>query len=125
MLDDYETGTRAAGWRSEVTFATGGELVLDAWSGLGRKAVARPDGSFDIGTGRGWLVVHEVLHSLGLHHSDEAGSVMAPTTRILNLPGWESARRERRSLPRPGFSPGDLETIAAMYPRAGCPAQSQ
>ena len=66
-------------------------------------------------------VVHEVLHSLGLAHSDEAGSVMSPIVRITNVLGRAPARSEQRALPRPRFSPGDLATLDAMYPRAGCP----
>ncbi len=120
-LADYEPGTQAAAWRSGVTFATGAEMARDEWSGFGRKAVRRSGGSFDVGIGRGWLVVHEVLHSLGLAHSDEAGSVMSPIVRITNVLGRAPARSERRALPRPGFSPGDLATLEAMYPRAGCP----
>ncbi|MFZ4487065.1 MAG: matrixin family metalloprotease [Candidatus Nanopelagicales bacterium] len=120
-LGDYDPGTQAAAWRSKVTFATGAEMARDEWSGLTRKAVQRSDGSFDVGIGRGWLVVHEVLHSLGLAHSDEAGSVMSPFARIANVLGRGRARREKRALPRPGFSPGDLATLAAMYPRVGCP----
>jgi hypothetical protein len=64
-LSDYEPGTQAAAWRSGVTFAIDAEMVRDDWSGFGRKAVRRSGGSFDVGIGRGWLVVHEVLHSLG------------------------------------------------------------
>ena len=67
-------------------------------------------------------MVHEVLQSPGLGHFDEPGSVMAPTGRITNVIGRAQVRRELRALPRPGFSPGDLATLAAMYPRAGCPA---
>jgi hypothetical protein len=104
-----------------VTFAIDAEMARDKWSGFGRKAVRRSGGSFDIGIGRGWLVVHEVLHSLGLAHSDEAGSVMSPIVRITNVLGRAPARSEQRALPRPGFSPGDLATLDAMYPRAGCP----
>ena len=120
-LADYEPGTQAAAWRSGVTFATGAEMARDEWSGFGRKAVRRSGGSFDVGIGRGWLVVHEVLHSLGLAHSDEAGSVMSPIVRITNVLGRAPARSEQRALPRPGFSPGDLATLDAMHPRAGCP----
>jgi hypothetical protein len=105
-----------------VTFATDAPMARDEWSGFRRKAVRQADGSFDVGIGRGWLVVHEVLHSLGLGHSDEAGSVMSPVARITNVLGRAAARREQRALPRPGFAPGDLATLDAMYPRAGCPA---
>ncbi len=122
-LGDYEPGTQAAAWRSGVTFATGAEMARDEWSGFTRKAVRRSGGSFDVGIGRGWIVVHEVLHSLGLGHSDEPGSVMSPVTRITNVLGRKPALREKRALPRPGFSPGDLATLAAMYPQVGCPFQ--
>ena len=121
-LADHEPGTQAAAWRSQVTFAIDAEMARDEWSGFGRKAVRRTGGSFDVGIGRGWMVVHEVLHSLGLGHSDEEGSVMSPVARITNVLGRTAARREQRALPRPGFSPGDLATLEAMYPRAGCPA---
>ncbi len=123
-LADYPADTQAAAWRSGVTFAVGGEMGLDRWAGFGRKAVPRADGSFDVGIGRGWLVVHEVMHSLGLAHSDEPGSVMAPTVTITNVLGAADRRRELRALPRPGFSPGDLANLAAMYPRSGCPRDS-
>ena len=121
-LSDHEPGTQAAAWRSGVWFGIDAEMARDVWSGFGRKAVRRTGGSFDVGIGRGWLVVHEVLHSLGLGHSDEAGSVMAPVARITNVLGRAAARGEQRALPRPGFSPGDLANLAAMYPREECPA---
>ena len=123
-LADYPADTQAAAWRSGVTFAVGGEMGLDRWAGFGRKAVRRADRSFDVGIGRGWLVVHEVMHSLGFAHSDEAGSVMAPMADITNVLGAADRRRELRALRRPGFSPGDLANLAAMYPRSGCPRDS-
>jgi hypothetical protein len=123
-LAGYPADTQAAAWRSGVTFAVGGEMGLDRWAGFGRKAVRRADRSFDVGIGRGWLVVHEVMHSLGFAHSDEAGSVMAPMADITNVLGAADRRRELRALRRPGFSPGDLANLAAMYPRSGCPRDS-
>ncbi|MSW43372.1 MAG: matrixin family metalloprotease [Actinobacteria bacterium] len=122
-LADHEPGTQAVGWRSGVTFATGAEMAGDEWSGFGRKAVRRSGGSFDVGIGRGWIVVHEVMHSLGLPHSDEPGSVMSPVAEITNVLGRARARGEQQSLPRPGFSEGDLAALESMYPRAGCPTQ--
>ena len=121
-LSDYPEDTQAIGWASGVTFAIGAEMTADVWSGFGRKSVRRQYGSFDVGVGRGWLVVHEILHSLGLGHSDEPGSVMAPTAKITNVLGRRELRREMRSVPAPGFSPGDIANLSAMYPRAGCPA---
>ena len=110
--------------RSGVSFGIDAEMARDVWSGFGCKAVRRGGGSFDGGIGQGWLVVHEVLHSLGLGHSEEAGSVMSPVARITNVLGRAAARREQQALPRPGFSSGDLATLEAIYPRAGCPAGS-
>lgn len=54
--------------------------------------------------GRGWLVIHEVMHTLGFAHVDNSRAVMAPINR-----GQHS------------FSKGDLEGLRAMYPRT-CPA---
>ena len=102
-LADYPPGTQATAWRS----------------GFDRRAVRRTDGSYDIGTDRGWLIVHEVLHSLGLGHSDEPGSIMAPTVSMTNVFGRAERRKELRAQPRPGFSPGDLANIATMYPQDG------
>ena len=121
-LADHEPGTQAAAWWAGVSFGIDAQMARDVWSGFGRKAVRLADGSFDVGVGRGWMVVHEVLHSLGLGHSDEPGSVMSPVARITNVIGRAQVRRELRDLPRPGFSPGDLATLATMYPRVGCPA---
>jgi hypothetical protein len=118
-LADYAPGTQAVAWPSGVTFATAAEMGNDTWAGFDRRAVRRADGSHDIGTGRGWLIVHEVLHSLGLGHSDEPGSVMAPTLSMTNVLGRAERRLMLRAQPRPGFSPGDLANIAAMYPQDG------
>jgi hypothetical protein len=118
-LADYPPGTQATAWRSAVTFAIGAEMGRDTRAGFDRRAVRRTDGSYDIGTGRGWLIVHEVLHSLGLGHSDEPGSIMAPTLSMTNVLGRAERRNELRAQPRPGFSPGDLANIAAMYPQDG------
>jgi hypothetical protein len=124
LLAGHGPGAQAAAWWAGVSFGIDAQMARDVWSGFGRKAVRLADGSFDVGVGRGWMVVHEVLHSLGLGHSDEPGSVMSPVARITNVIGRAQVRRELRALPRPGFSPGDLATLAAMYPRAGCTTES-
>jgi hypothetical protein len=119
-LADYPPGTQATAWRSAVTFAIGAEMGRDTWAGFDRRAVHRTDGSYDIGTGRGWLIVHEVLHSLGLGHSYEPDSIMAPTVSMTNVLGRAERRKELRAQPPPRFSPGDLANITANYPKDNC-----
>jgi hypothetical protein len=54
--------------------------------------------------GRGWLVIHETMHVLGLDHVNDETQVMNPIAH--------SAR----------FGPGDLAGLRALYPKAGCAA---
>ena len=121
-LDDYPLGTQAVGWRSRITFATGAEMTRNRWAGFQRKVVGGGYGSYDVGVGRGWLIIHEIMHSLGFAHSEEAGSVMAPTASIVNTGSREAGRHEMRSARLPGFSAGDLAGFASMYPREQCVA---
>ena len=88
-------------------------MARDDWSGFGRKAVRRAGESFDVGIGRGWMVVHEVLHSIGLGQSDEEGSVMSPVTRITNVLGRDAARGEQRAT--------HVEAMAMGTDMTGCP----
>lgn len=119
-LAEYEPGTQAVAWRSGVTFALDSEVTRDRWSGFWRRAVPVGDGSQDIGIGRGWLIVHETMHSLGFAHSDERGSVMAPLVTITNVATRADARRELRAGPKTGFSPGDIAAMDELYPTGGC-----
>jgi hypothetical protein len=119
-LGEYPLGTQAVAWRSRVTFATGSEMARNRWAGFQRKVVGGGYGSYDVGVGRGWLIIHEIMHSLGFAHSDEIGSVMAPTASIVNLGSRAAGRREMRSVRVPGLSAGDLAGFASMYPRDHC-----
>jgi hypothetical protein len=121
-LDGHEPGAQAAAWRSGVTFAIGSEMTRDRWAGFKRRAVPAGDGSHDIGDGRGWLVVHEVMHALGFGHSTELESVMAPTASITNVEMGPELGIVLRSGRKPGFSARDLAGFAALYPRTGCTA---
>lgn len=119
-VGDDARGVQATAWRSGVTFVTGSEMTLDRWAGFSRRAIAASDGSYDVGNGRGWLVVHEVMHALGFSHSMEVESVMAATAEIANVWTTVDRRRELRFGRRSALSAGDLAGLAALYPRAGC-----
>lgn len=54
--------------------------------------------------GRGWLIVHETMHSLGFDHVDNQKSIMAPINRGQGA-----------------FTKGDLEGLRTMY-LSRCPA---
>ena len=71
-LAEHGPGTQAAAWRSGVSFGIDAQMARDVWSGFRRKAVRLADGSFDVGIGRGWLVVHE--SELGVEHDPAVGS---------------------------------------------------
>lgn len=119
-LAEYEPGTQAVAWRSGVTFAVDSEVTRDRWAGFWQRAVPVGDGSQDVGSGRGWLIVHETMHSLGFAHSDEPRSVMAPRMTITNVATRADARRELRAYPKTGFSPGDIAAMEELYPTGGC-----
>lgn len=119
-LADYPAGTQAVGSRSGVTFAQEAEMTRNTWAGFRLRLAKGRYGSFEVGNGRGWLVVHEIMHALGFAHSDEQGSVMAPIATIVNVGTRADGRRALRNFPAMGFSPGDLAALEAFYPRGGC-----
>lgn len=63
------------------------------WAGFQRKFVEGRYGSYDAGVGRGWLIIHEIMHSLRSAHSSEIGSVMAATDSAWSRLVRESPRR--------------------------------
>jgi hypothetical protein len=119
-LADYPAGTQAVGSRSAVTFALGAEMTRNKWAGIRPRIAKGRDGSFEVGSGRGWLVIHEVMHALGFAHSDEPGSVMAPIATIVNVGTRADGRRALRDFPRMGFAAGDRAAIEALYPSGQC-----
>lgn len=72
----------------------------DEWPGFG--IVTQPDGSYSVG--RGWLIVHEAMHALGMAHVDDVTAVMNPDAGAT------------------AFNAGDLDGLHTMYPRTACPA---
>ena len=119
-LADHPAGTQAVGSRSGVTFALGAEMTRNTWAGFRPRLVKGRHGSFEVGSGRGWLVIHEVMHALGFAHSDEQGSVMAPIAPIVNVGTRADGRWALRNFPAMGFSPGDFAALEALYPRGQC-----
>ncbi len=82
-----------------VTFSTTHWWPTDEWPGFG--VVTQPDGSTSIG--RGWLVVHEAMHAMGLAHVDDPTAVMNPRGGATD------------------FSPGDRDGLRTMYLDNPCP----
>lgn len=82
-----------------VTFSTTHWWPNDRWSGFG--IVTQPDGSYAVG--RGWLVVHESMHALGMSHVEDSTAVMNPY-------GGASA-----------LNAGDLDGLRTMYLNNPCP----
>ena len=83
-----------------VTFNSRHWWPTDAWPGYG--VVTQPDGSYAIG--RGWLVVHEVMHALGLDHVDDPTQVMNPVAGLYSDLGV-----------------GDRDGLRTMYLNNPCP----
>lgn len=83
-----------------VTFSTTHWWPTDQWPGFG--VVTQPDGSYAIG--RGWLVVHETMHALGLDHVDDATQVMNPIAGLYA-----------------DFGAGDRDGLRTMYLNNRCP----
>ena len=52
--------------------------------------------------GRGWLIVHETMHTMGFAHVEDR-------TQVMNPIGYSHS-----------FGTGDLQGLRALYPKAGC-----
>ena len=92
-------GGRARG-EGFVRFSTTHWWPTDQWPGYG--VVTQPDGSYAIG--RGWLVVHEVMHALGLDHVGDPTQVMNPIAGLYS-----------------DFGAGDRDGLRTMYLNNPCP----
>lgn len=55
--------------------------TLNSWNGFG--IVTQPDGMYS--NGNGWLLVHEIMHTLGLGHVDDATEIMNPILIVSEL----------------------------------------
>ena len=83
-----------------VAFSTTHWWPTDQWPGFG--VVYQPDGSYAVG--RGWLVVHEVMHALGMDHVDDPTQVMNPVAGLYS-----------------DFGAGDRDGLRTMYLNNPCP----
>jgi len=83
-----------------VAFNTLHWWPTDSWPGYG--VVTQPDGSYAIG--RGWLVVHEVMHALGLDHVNDPTQVMNPIAGLYS-----------------DLGAGDRDGLRTMYLNNPCP----
>lgn len=99
FTDAAGVGGRQAG-RGFVAFNSLHWWPTDQWPGYG--VVTQPDGSYAIG--RGWLVVHEVMHALGLDHVDDPTQVMNPMAGLYS-----------------DFGAGDRDGLRTMYLDNPCP----
>ena len=52
--------------------------------------------------GRGWLIIHETMHTMGFAHVEDRTQVMNPIAHSHS------------------FGTGDLQGLRALYPKAGC-----
>lgn len=76
-----------------VQFNTTSFWVKNSYAGFGP---GRPPG-------RGWLIIHETMHTLGFGHTSTKSSVMAPTNYGVHK-----------------FNKGDLVGLHTLYPSGGC-----
>lgn len=88
------------GGKGFVTFSTTHWWPTDQWPGFG--VVTQPNGTYAIG--RGWLVVHEAMHALGLDHIDDPTQVMNPIAGLYS-----------------DFGAGDRDGLGTMYLNNPCP----
>ena len=97
--DTAGVGGRLGG-QGAVAFSTTHWWPTDQWPGYG--VVVQPDGSYAIG--RGWLVVHEVMHALGMDHVNDPTQIMNPIAGAVT-----------------DFGAGDRDGLRTMYLNNPCP----
>lgn len=85
--------------RGTVTYSTTDWWPTDQWPGFG--IVRQPNGTS--AAGHGWLVVHEVMHAIGIGHVNDRTSVMNPVGGAI------------------AFNAGDLEGLRTLYKNNPCP----
>lgn len=103
LTSNYGSAAGIGGRRGQsgyVRFSSTDWWPTDQWPGYGR--VVQPDGSSALG--RGWLVVHETMHALGMAHVDDPSQIMNPVA------GDASA-----------LGAGDLDGLHTMYLNNPCP----
>lgn len=93
-------GGRWNGNSARVTLNPTNWWTEDKWRGF--SVVNQPDGWY--GNGNGWLLIHEVMHGLGLGHVNDESQVMNPINTVT------------------GFGAGDLDGLHTMYLNQPCPA---
>lgn len=82
-----------------VNFSTTNWWPTDQWPGFG--IVRQPNGVY--AAGHGWLVIHEVMHAMGIGHVNDRTSVMNPVGGAI------------------AFNAGDLDALHTMYKNNPCP----
>lgn len=103
LSSNYGSAAGVGGRRGQngyVRFSTTDWWPTDQWPGYG--TVVQPDGSSALG--RGWLVVHETMHALGMAHVNDPTQIMNP------IAGDASA-----------LGAGDLDGLHTMYLNNPCP----
>ena len=96
--DAAAVGGRQNG-RGSVTINTLNWWPTDQWPGFGR--IVQPDGSSSIG--RGWMLVHETMHAMGMGHVNDVTAIMNPVAGATAL------------------NAGDLDGLHTMYLNNPCP----
>lgn len=82
-----------------VNYSTTDWWPTDPWPGFG--IVRQPNGVSAVG--HGWLVVHEVMHAMGVGHVNDRTSVMNPVGGAI------------------AFNAGDIDALRTMYKNNPCP----
>ena len=89
-------GPSGIGWTDgQVEINSQDWWTTDAYAGMGSRHSTPAD--------RGWLVVHEVLHTLGFGHTNARQAIMNPINHGQHV-----------------FTRDELDGLRILYPKAGC-----